>query len=75
VTLAGAHVQSTARHLAADQHGYPETVTLAGADARPFATTTSVLGPAGVPAGTAKVTEELTPGATGILVMPEVQAA
>jgi hypothetical protein len=65
--LAGARVQSAARHLAADQHGHPETVTLAGADARPFATTASVPGPAGVPAGTAKMTGELTPGATVIL--------
>ena len=44
--------------------GQPQVmVTDTGADAIPFATTTRVLGPGGVVAGTAKSVDEEAPGA------------
>ena len=51
-----------------------EIVTVAGGEAIPLATTTSVLLPAGVPGGTVNSVEDLVPGATDTEVQSLVRA-
>jgi len=58
-----------------DPSGRPqEIVTVAGAEAIPLATTTSVLLPVGVPAGRVKLVEEAVPGLIDTEVQPLVRA-
>ena len=47
---------------------------MAGAEAIPLATTTSVLFPAGVPGGRVNLVEDLVPGRTDTDVQPLVRA-
>jgi hypothetical protein len=63
-----------ARRRGPDYDPAAVTVTDTGLEAIPFATTTRVLAPSSIPAGSVKSADDFAPGATVIDVISEVRA-